>query len=274
MDRLQRKTGLDRLDPIMMRGPMPHIPSQLEAAIAVFCDEVPTWDKLRMLKRDHRLSFAFGVHPKHAKYVNQHRVGAIKDKILKEARCVAIGEIGIERTSGHSTLIEYQIKLLEDILSFYVESKLWSKVLVIHCRDYNNSPDASDLCLKTIENKLRGCDLKRCKIHRHCFNGPVKEMEKWHQSFPSIMFGFTALILRPERHREVSDVIKKLPLDRILLETDAPHLTAPEHAICDFNTPFGILCVAQRIADLKGLQVEDVIKATSDNARRFYNLSH
>ena len=219
MDRLQRKTGLDRLDPIMMRGPMPHIPSQLEAAVAVFCDEVPTWDKLRMLKRDHRLSFAFG--------------------ILKEARCVAIGEIGIERTSSHSTLIEYQTKLLEDILSFYVESKLWSKVLVIHCRDYNNSPDASDLCLKTIENKVRG---------------------------------FTALILRPERHCEVSDVIKKLPLDRILLETDAPHLTAPEHAICD--TPFGILCVAQRIADLKGLQVEDVIKATSDNARRFYNLSH
>ena len=132
MDRLQRKTGLDRLDPIMMRGPMPHIPSQLEAAVAVFCDEVPTWDKLRMLKRDHRLNFAFGVHPKHAKYVNQHRVGAIKDKILKEARCVAIGEIGIERTSGHSALIEYQTKLLEDILSFYVESKLWSKVLVIH----------------------------------------------------------------------------------------------------------------------------------------------
>ena len=120
MDRLQRKTGLDRLDPIMIHGPMPHIPSQLEAAFAVFCDEVPTWDKLRMLKRD-RLSFAFGVHPKHAKYVNQHHVGAINDKILKkEARCIAIGEIGIERTSGHSTLIEYQTKLLEDILPFYI----------------------------------------------------------------------------------------------------------------------------------------------------------
>ena len=59
------------------------------------------------------------------------------------------------------------------------------------------------------------------------------------------MFNFTALILRPERHGEVSDVIRKLPLERILLETDAPHPTAPEHAICDFNTPFGILCVAQ-----------------------------
>ena len=82
------------------------------------------------------------------------------------------------------------------------------------------------------------------------------------------MFGFTALIIRPECHREVIDVIRKLPLERILLETDTPHLTAPEYAICDFNTPFGILCVAQRIADLKGLQMENVIKTASDNARQ------
>ena len=109
---------------------------------------------LCLLKWDHHLSFAFGIHPKHAKHVNQHCVGAIKDKILKEARCVAIGEIGIECTYSHSTLIEYQTKLLDDILLFYIELKLWSKVLVIHCRDYNNSPDASDLCLKTTENKV------------------------------------------------------------------------------------------------------------------------
>ena len=50
MDRLQRKTGLDRLDPIMICGPMPHIPSQLEAAITVFCDEGPTWDKLSVFE--------------------------------------------------------------------------------------------------------------------------------------------------------------------------------------------------------------------------------
>ena len=50
MDRLQRKTGLDCLDPIMICGPMPHIPSQLEAALTVVCDEVPTWDKLHILK--------------------------------------------------------------------------------------------------------------------------------------------------------------------------------------------------------------------------------
>ena len=86
MDRLQRKTGLDHLDHIMIRGPMPHIPSQLEAAVAVFCVEVPTWNKLCMLKQDHRLGFAIGVHPKHMKYVNQHRVGAIKDKILRRSQ--------------------------------------------------------------------------------------------------------------------------------------------------------------------------------------------
>ena len=88
------------------------------------------------------------------------------------------------------------------------------------------------------------------------------------------MLGFIALILRPERHRKVRDVIRKLPLERLLLKTDAPLLTEPVHAICDFNTPYGILYVAEEIAVLKGLRVEDVIKTHLDNARQFYNLSH
>ena len=41
MDRLQSKTGLDHLDPIIVCGPMPHIPSQLEATVTVCCNEVP-----------------------------------------------------------------------------------------------------------------------------------------------------------------------------------------------------------------------------------------
>ena len=120
MDRLQRKTGLDCLNPIKMHEPLPHTPSQLEAAITIFCDKVPTWDKLGILTRDQHLSIAFGIYLKHAKFVNHHCVGATKDKILKEPRCTAIIEIGIEHTASNSTLIEYHTKLLDDILLFHV----------------------------------------------------------------------------------------------------------------------------------------------------------
>ena len=83
MDRPQRKSELDLLDPIIMRGPIPLIPSQLEVTVAVFSDELPTWDKLCMLKRYHHLRFSIGGYPRHVKYVNQHCAGTIKDKIMK-----------------------------------------------------------------------------------------------------------------------------------------------------------------------------------------------
>ena len=58
---------------------------------------------------------------------------AIKDKIMKESGCIAIEEIGIE-----------------DVMSYNKELKLWSKVPVIQCRVYTNSPEARDVFLKRI----------------------------------------------------------------------------------------------------------------------------
>ena len=86
------------------------------------------------------------------------------------------------------------------------------------------------------------------------------------------MFGFTALILRRERHPEVDQVIRQLPLEKILLETDSPHLKAPEHERNSYNSPYGIEVIAKRVAELKGLKVEEVFKITSGNASRLYGL--
>ena len=63
-------------------------------------------------------------------------------------------------------------------------------------------------------------------------------MGKWQESFPNMMF-------RPKHHCEVSDVIRRLPLEKIVgNDDDASHIATAEHAICDFYAPFGILCVA------------------------------
>ena len=97
-------------------------------------------------------------------------------------------------------------------------------------------------------------------------------MIKWRDSFPSVMFGFTALILRRERHIEVDDVIKQLPMENILLETDSPYLKAPEHLSNRFNSPYGIEAIARRVAELKGLGLAEVLTKTSENAARLYGL--
>ena len=170
--------------------------------------------------------------------------------------------MGMEYSEGYSKFNDHQIWVLKDLLQFYVDKKLWSKVLVIHCHEGDNkSKDASDMCLAVMSSVLTDDVAKHPRIHRHCYNGGVREM-----------IGFTALILRQERHIEVDDVIKQLPMEKILLETDSPYLKAPEHLSNRFNSPYGIEAIARRIAELKGLGLAEVLTKTSENATRLYGL--
>ena len=86
------------------------------------------------------------------------------------------------------------------------------------------------------------------------------------------MFGFTALILRQERHieRHIDYVIKQLPMEKILLEMDSQYLKAPEHLSNRFNSPYGIEAIARRVAELKGLGLAEVLVKMSENAACLY----
>ena len=87
-----------------------------------------------------------------------------------------------------------------------------------------------------------------------------------------MIFGFTTLILRRERHVEVDDVIKQLPMEKILLETHSRYLKAPEHLSNRFNSPLGIEAIARRAAELKGIGVAEVLVKMFENAAHLYGL--
>ena len=153
-----------------------------------------------------------------------------------------------------------------------MQRKLTSKVLVIHCRDHDiKNTDASNMCLAAMMNEL-GEITKECKIHRHCFNGGLKEMRKWQAAFPKVKFGVTAVLLCREFHPELEQVVNQLPIESLLLETDSPHLLAPEHIRSHYNSPYGIEAVAERVAQLKGLSLEKVLFQTLENTKALYNV--
>ena len=65
---------------------------------------------------------------------------------------------------------------------------------------------------------------KNYKIHKHCFTGDRKEANLWMDHFPNLYLGFTCLITHSSnRSTRVKEVAKTVPLNRILLETDAPY---------------------------------------------------
>ena len=97
-------------------------------------------------------------------------------------------------------------------------------------------------------------------------------MRHWTSTFPRIRFGFTALLLGKNKHSELEDVVKTLDDRRILLETDSPYLKPPSHAEHSFNTPYGLLPVARKVAELRGVSLRRLLEIANENAKEIYNL--
>jgi Tat protein secretion system quality control protein TatD with DNase activity len=144
--------------------------------------------------------------------------------------------------------------------------------IVIHCRDVGSRLHASEDCLTILTDELPEATRVTQKLHRHCFDGGLTEMEEWLKAFPSCRFGFTAILLnRDRRHSQLTRVVEKLPLQQILLETDAPHLSPPGTQQ-RFNSCYTAVAIAKEIARIKGITCKEVLRQTKRNAVDLYQL--
>ena len=222
--------------------------------------------------KDKRIYTTYGVHPKQAHVVPKDDMERVKIAILRDPRCVGIGEIGIDLSGSFGRHKEAQVKVLREMLKFYAEEELWDKVLVFHCRDEHLSTEASDLCLQILKEEVPSFDKDMVEIHRHCYTGDWDEVQRWTTEFRHTKFGFTGLLLRHFRHPGLDEVVKRLETHQLLLETDSPYLLPPEHNRCEYNTPYGIVNVAIRIADLRYQNLKEILDITTTNAMELYKL--
>ncbi len=84
------------------------------------------------------------------------------------------------------------------------------------------------------------------------------------------MISFTGIITFPKT-RKLEEVVKKTPLDRMMVETDAPYL-APQLVRGKRNEPRYVRYVADRVAEIKGVTFEEVASITTANAEKFFGL--
>ncbi len=175
------------------------------------------------------------------------------DEMLQQTKIVAIGEIGLDY-HGESVNKENQKK------HFIEQIDLANKLglpICIHNRDAD---------MDTLEI------LKSHKVNKgfvmHCFSSSLevaKEVIK--------LGGFISLAgpVTFKNARGLIDVAKFVPLDNILIETDAPYL-CPEPLRGRRNEPANVRFTAQKIADLKEMSLEDFALITTKNAIKFYNI--
>lgn len=206
-----------------------------------------------------RLFYTAGIHPHHSDEWNQNSSDFIK-KFIQDEYCVATGEMGLDFFRNFVDK-EIQIATFRAQLDLAIEVQ---KPIFIHERD------ASDTMLKELKN--RAGDLPK-NIVIHCFTGNRMALEAYLEA--GFYIGITGWICDPVRGAHLLDLVKIIPQDKIMIETDAPYLlpkTIKPKPKSRRNEPKNLGFVAQKISDALEVDTQDFIDKTSANAIAFFGL--
>jgi len=205
-------------------------------------------------KRDN-LFHTFGIHPHHANEVKAQDYETIEKMFLSEnKKAVAIGEVGLDFYKGYSPR-EIQKKVFVEFLRLKDKLRL---PLVVHSREA--SEDTLDIIRSELNAPVDGV--------MHCFSQGKEYLREvldlgMHVSFTCSVTFNNALRLR--------EVVKYVPLDRMLLETDAPFL-APQRFRGKRNEPAYLVYLVDALADILQVSRETIEKVSTENANRLFRL--
>ena len=195
---------------------------------------------------------AVGIHPHEADKITDEDFSEI-ESLAKNKKVVAIGETGLDYFRNLSGRAKQQ-QAFERFIELAGKLDL---PLIIHCRE------AQEDVIAAISQTNR-----KLKVLMHCFSGDEAFLKRCLDLGSIVSFTCNITYKKAFNLREI---VKIVPLDRFFLETDAPFLP-PENLRGKRNEPMYIKTLAQQISLIKNLDLEVIAKATSDNAKRFFNL--
>ncbi len=190
-----------------------------------------------------------GYHPSEVSMVNDDDLVFLENQ-LKNSKVVGIGEIGLDYHYGKEDrnkqllLFEKQLQLAEKL----------DIPVVIHSRD------ATFDTINTLKKySVRGVI--------HCFSGSLETA--WEYIKMGFVLGIGGVVTF--KNSKLGDIVSKLPLDKIVLETDSPYLT-PEPFRGEKNSSKYIPLIAAKIAECIGVSIDDVARVTTNTAKAIFHL--
>ncbi len=208
------------------------------------------------LAEQHRKVYcAIGVHPHDAKLFDEAAQQRLIDLAKQSSRVVAWGEIGLDYHYDHSPR-EVQREVLRRQLGIARELNL---PVVVHSRT------ADEETIEILREGLSGYG--RAGV-LHCFGGSLEMAEQ------AIELGFFISFAGNLTFKKADDlraIARKLPLERLLVETDCPYLT-PVPFRGKRNEPARVVETAKFLAELKGVTPEEVGRVTSENFARLFGV--
>lgn len=206
-------------------------------------------------KHEH-IYFAAGVHPYHHDQYDEK----ILKEYLRDEKCIAVGECGLDyfRLPESDEEIEKEKAAQKAVFKKHVDlAKEVQKPLIVHIREAN---DDSRRILEENSAKEIGGVL-------HCYNASEHLLPLAQHGF---YFGIGG-VLTFKNARKLVEVLPKVPFEKVLLETDAPYLT-PHPYRGKRNEPAYTNYVAQRVAEILELDLEEVHKQTNQNAEKLFKV--
>lgn len=173
------------------------------------------------------------------------------EEYLKEPEVVALGEIGLDYhwddvgKDRQKEMFQKQMDL----------AKTYQKPVIIHCRD-------------AYEDTFQILEANGHPGIMHCYSGSAQMAERF------IKLGFYISLAGPVTFKNAKvpkDVAEKISLDHLLIETDCPYLT-PHPYRGKLNEPANVVYIAKEIAKLKNMEIEDVARMTTFNAKKVFGI--
>lgn len=195
----------------------------------------------------------YGIHPHEAKNHNKINKEIILKKIKMSDKIIVIGETGLDFYYNHSDEND-QIRLFEEHIKASIESSL---PIIIHSRNAENS---------TYDILAKYSKKSNLKILMHCFTGSKKFAEK----LLNLDAYFSASgIITFKNSNDLKETFKSIPLEKVLIETDAPYLS-PEPLRGKSNEPSNIVYTAKFLANLKNVEFNTFCEKTTKNFLRLF----
>lgn len=207
---------------------------------------------LKLTKKYDILYGALGYHPEKADEERKGDLELIGELLESEEKAVAVGEIGLDYYYEDGAPKETQIDLFQRQIALGNDLDL---PVIVHDRE------AHEDTMKILK------DMKPKGVV-HCFSGSY-EMAK--EIIKLGMYIGVGGVVTFKNARKTVEVVEQMPLEFLVLETDAPYL-APTPFRGKRNDSSYIAYVAERIAEIRGMDPQEILNITAENAKRLYNL--
>ena len=197
-----------------------------------------------------------GIHPHSADEAREEDVARIREIILGNPRILAVGETGLDYDHMYSRK-ENQLHYFKELIELAEEL---DKPLFLHERD------AEADFISCFKGHEKICE----KSVVHCYTGDKETL----QTLLDMGFhiGITGWICDERRADALREAVSILPLDRVMIETDAPYLTPRGFKLPRTNAPQNITYVAEGLAYYMGVSVEELVSHAKENTERFWGI--